>query len=152
MIAGNVDLSRINARLTELSNSLGGQAVERALLAGALVLETETKLEITRQDIIDTGFLRNSVYATTDSDGNYAQRRDEASERNADATMLPQVRPGSEAAACVVGAEYGLYIEYGYGTHSTARPYLRTALSNAADNAVDAIASAIGQQMERIFR
>lgn len=74
---------------------------------------------------VDTGFLKNSIYVVTgDGESTYGR----AQEPSGSQQLLPEVdHPAKKTEAIVaVGAEYGLYVEYG-SVHGPAQPYLTPA-------------------------
>ncbi len=79
----------------------------------AFALEGQAKANIVANDQVDTGFMLNSVYAVTRKSGSgYGQAQGEASARNPDAEMAPEVQlSGGAASAVVVGAEYAVHQE-----------------------------------------
>lgn len=151
MTVDTVDLSRLSKRLDELASAMGGNEVAKALLAGAFVLEGEAKQNVQRMKAIDTGFMLNSIYSATASESGYSKARSEAQGRSSDGEMFPEYKPPKAAAAVCVGAEYGMYVEYGT-VRMPARPFMRRAVETASGDAVDAIGEAIDRKMERIFR
>lgn len=146
-----VDLSRLEGRLSELANAMGGDEVARVLMAGAFVLEGEAKQNVQKMRAIDTGFMLNSIYSTNGKDGNYDDARSAANGRKAGGDMFPEYKPGKESAAVCVGAEYAVHVEYGT-VRMPARPFMRQAVATASGDAVDAIGDAIERRMETIFR
>jgi hypothetical protein len=78
----------------------------------AFALEGQAKANIVANDQVDTGFMLNSVYAVTRKSSGYGQAQGEASARNPDAEMAPEVQlSGGAASAVVVGAEYAVHQE-----------------------------------------
>ena len=92
-------------------------ASDRALEAAALQIEAQVKVNIQRNNQIDTGFMMNSTYVVTPSGSTYDQtdasgtqfdRFGNVVERN----IAPEVPlPGNARAGVVVGAEYAVYQE-----------------------------------------
>lgn len=142
MTIDTVDLGRLSNRLDELADAMGGNEVAAALLAGAFVLEAEAKQNVQRMKAIDTGFMLNSIYSSDGNDSGYRPGGDR---------MLPEYKPPKAAAAVCVGAEYGMYVEYGT-IRMPARPFMRQAVETHVDDAIDAIGEAIDRKMQRIFR
>lgn len=151
MTVNVVDLSRLQGHLDELASAMGGNEVASALLAGALVLEAEAKQNVQRMKAIDTGFMLNSIYSATAAESGYDKARSDAKERSSDGEMFPEYKPPKAAAAVCVGAEYGMYVEYGT-VRMPARPFMRQAVETHGDDAVDAIGEAIDRKMQGIFR
>lgn len=98
-----------------MSDELRGEATRRATLAGAQVFEGHIKVNIQRQDLIDTGFMLNSV--------------------TAESTSNTEAEAGSKA-------EYAIYHEYGT-SKMPARPYMRPAFDEGKDDALAAAASSL---------
>lgn len=72
---------------------------------------------------VDTGFLKSSIYTVTDKDSNYSNAGGEG-----EGEMLPEVpRPPKHTACVAVGANYGVYQEFGT-SHMPAQPYLTPAV------------------------
>ena len=94
---------------------------------------------------VDTGFLRESIYAVTARGRGGRYRRAAArAERRADRTLLPEV-PNAEAelqASVQVAAPYGGFVEYGTSRMS-AQPYLKPA--------ADLVQSAFVRHIEAVF-
>ena len=115
-----------------------------ALTAIGATAETHVKDNITADDLIDTGRLRNSItFATGDYSGigtytdNEGNRYDDAKARNT---------PKDDEVAIGTNVEYAAYTELGT-QHITAHHYLKRAVTEHQDEykklAVEAIQSAI---------
>ena len=115
-----------------------------ALTAIGSSAETHTKDNITADDLIDTGRLRNSItFATGDYSGigtytdNEGNRYDDAKARNT---------PKDDEVAIGTNVEYAAYTELGT-QHITAHHYLKRAVTEHQDEykklAVEAIKTAI---------
>lgn len=74
---------------------------------------------------VDTGFLKNSIYVEMRDTSTYGQ----VQQPEGDQTLLPEVeKPENSTTAFVaVGANYGLFVEYG-SAHGPAQPYLTPAV------------------------
>lgn len=74
---------------------------------------------------VDTGFLKNSIYVVTHDASTYERADLRASGKNSDAEMLPEIDepPNDRTAYVAVGADYGLYVEFGTA-NAPAQPYL----------------------------
>lgn len=98
---------------------------------------------------VDTGFLRNSIYTITAGGSGYdaaqsraerldvkrhiGERKSAATGRwvDVEGTMLEEAGgAGFLTAIVAVGAEYGIYVEYGTA-HQAAQPYLEPAIEEA---------------------
>ena len=141
-----VSLRRVEGAIQRLADATGDRReVEQALLAGALVLEGEAKLNVQRMNAIDTGFMLNSIYSATKDASGYRDAKGDAESRS-DATMMPEVKPEEMTAIVAVGAEYAPHVEYGTA-RMAARPFLRQAVQNRRDDAIDAIADAVTRRI-----
>ena len=108
--------SKVTTYLKEIKVTAKG-ATARALQALALQIEAQTKVNITENDQVDTGFMLNSVYTIfeggstygqTDASGPRLDRMAEIVERR----IAPEagLEEGALAAVCV-GAEYAVFQE-----------------------------------------
>jgi hypothetical protein len=88
--------------------------LEKAVIETALYIEGEAKEACP----VDTGFLRNSIHTVGHSHSTYAKAQAKASKGKLRRTgrQLVTVNPPPSAmeATVVVGAEYGLPVEYGH--------------------------------------
>lgn len=93
----------------------------------------------------DTGFLANSIYIKTSKDSTYSQVEQPTKE---DASLLEEVEtpPDDQTAYVAVGANYGIYVEYGT-VHNPAQPYLTPAIE-AGQEALEKAASAIESMIQ----
>lgn len=83
-----------------------------ALGAVAIQLEAQTKVNITANNQVDTGFMLNSVYAVMEDGSTYSQAAGQARAQAADREMAPERELPSDAMAGVgVGAEYAVFQE-----------------------------------------
>ena len=145
----------LNVRITK--DQLGELAERIHRNAAKIVSSTDEAVALKAQldAPVDTGVLKNSVYASTFKGSGYADAKQKVREAlgesedgavgnealaseagnqkrlTADEIMLPEVeQPGDDLTAIVaVGAEYGLYVEMGT-VHQTAQPYLGPALES----------------------
>ena len=88
----------------------------------------------------DTGFLANSIYVKTSKDSTYSQVEQPTKK---DASLLEEVDspPDDQTAYVAVGANYGIYVEYGT-VHQAPQAYLTPAVE-AGQEALEKAASAI---------
>lgn len=92
-------------------------ASDRALEAAALQIEAQTKVNIQRNNQIDTGFMMNSTYVVTPRMSTYDQTTPSGTEydrfgRIVERNIAPEAPlPDNARAAVVVGAEYAVYQE-----------------------------------------
>ena len=78
---------------------------------------------------VATGFLKSSIYVVTHNQSTYAGSLNKAFTKGHDVTrLLDEVEPppDDQTAYVAVGAEYGVYVEYGT-SHMAAQPYLTPA-------------------------
>jgi len=106
---------------------------------GELVRVTALKIEAKakRSAPVDTGFLRQSIYTTTEGGSDFAGASAAAKKRGAKrnkagsssaATLFPPVpAPMHNQAVIAVGATYGIFLEFGT-SRMAARPFLTPAL------------------------
>lgn len=87
---------------------------------------------------VDTGFLRSSVYTVTSEGSSY----------HSGDHMLPEVGapPDDQSAYAAVGAEYGVYVNYGT-SHMSARPFWEPAI-DAVRPGFESAVSAIQAKLE----
>ena len=76
--------------------------------------------------LVDTGFLKNSIYTVTRNSSGYAGALSAASGSNARAVMAPEPGLGDAVAAVVAGASYAFWVEVQY------KPFLYPALETVA--------------------
>lgn len=98
-------------------------AVQQAMRETVLQIEQDAKLNVVDNDSVDTGALLNSIYSTTPDKSGYGNAEASASMAAAmpgahsgkphEFTMMPEVPVGPMEAAVAVGAEYGVYVEFG---------------------------------------
>ena len=86
------------------------------------------------------GFLKSSIYTVTKGESTYSSASAEATAANPNATMLPEVEQpvSGDEAYVAVGAEYGIYVEYGT-SHMAAQPYLTPAYEMVIPSFVEAL-------------
>lgn len=99
--------------------------------AGKVVRKAAFNIQARAQSLapVDTGFLKNSIYTVTSTSSNYASAERKSTKKNADAELLPEVEPpiDSHEAYIAVGANYGIYVEYG-SIHGPPQPFLTPAV------------------------
>ncbi|NLD42336.1 MAG: hypothetical protein GX657_02460 [Chloroflexi bacterium] len=141
-----VDVQLTDDRLRDLPKRLW-EAGDRLVRRTALDIERRAKAGAP----VDTGFLRNSIYTVTSQGSGYdralghAERTDakrRAGQRKSAATgqwvdvagamMEEAVGAGFLSAIVAVGAEYGVFVEYGT-LDQAAQPYLEPAVEDATD-------------------
>jgi len=116
-------------------------------LADKVIRKAAADIKARAQDKapIDTGFLKNSIYMKTNRESGYAAARAEAMKSNPEATMLPEVEdPGELSAIIAVGAEYGVYVEFGTNK-APARPYLTPATEEVRPALTEAMRRILGR-------
>lgn len=99
--------------------------------AAAFAVEGQAKVNITNNGQVDTGFMRNSVYAATDkglsesaSSGTFMSHKEG---RQIERQALPQMSAPENGALVAVGAEYGIWQEQ-------ENPFLYPALERVAQS------------------
>lgn len=92
-----------------------GSACSKVVRKGAFDIQAQA----VRRAAVDTGFLRNSVYTVTSEGSSY----------HSGGKMLPEVPgpPDDQSAFAAVGAEYGVYVNYGT-SHQPAQPFWEPAI------------------------
>jgi hypothetical protein len=141
---GDKELTR---KLNRLSDAAQSRILNQVAAAGAFVVEGYAKLEA----LVDTGFMRNSIYTKTAEISGYVMAADRAAQaintasdtggRNyGERRMLPEgARPPTGTAVVAVGAEYGVHVEYLY----------KAFMTPAADNHRDEIYQAMNVTFQR---
>lgn len=99
-------------------------AVRRAVRKAAFDIQADAM----RGAPVDTGFLKNSIYVVTEGSSNYERATIRAGKKSGGAEMLPEVDPPPDkmTAYIAVGADYGVYVEFGT-VNMAAQPYLTPA-------------------------
>ena len=124
---------KLSAQLRQLIGDLRGAAVEKALVAGALVIMNDAK----RRAPVDTGNLRRSIHV-----GGHKGPETPSSGRDLGRVDYQTVQVGTNV-------EYAKYQEHGTSKMS-ARPFLRPALDSNREEAVQEVASSLKQILERL--
>lgn len=140
-----VQIDGIDDALRALDNTVRPDAIRAGLMAAALYIEGQAKIKVTR---IDTGFMRNSIYAVSQAGSNYTQRLSEAKQANPLATMLPEDGAGPLEAIVAVGAEYAIYHEMGT-RYMPAAPFMRPALEASRNQIGQIVSDAIRRRANR---
>ena len=140
-----VEVKLTDDRLRDLPKRLW-EAGDKLVRRTAFAVEREAKINTP----VDTGFLRNSIYTVTSEGSGYdkaqinAERlgvKRHAFKRKSAATgrweltgdMLPEAENDGELTAVVaVGAEYGVWVEYGTA-RAAAQPFLEPAIEAARE-------------------
>lgn len=117
-MATKADTSEVSAALKRLMDAASGELLERALMAGGLVLEAKAKGNIIRYDYIDTGATLNSTQARPSGEGSV------------------QVGPTTE---------YAVYGELGIG--QSAKPFMREAFDEGKGAAAAAVTAELKTQV-----
>lgn len=102
------------------------EAIDKLVRATAFKVEREAK----QHAPVDTGFLRNSIYTRTETDSGYAKSATAAGRHGGGAgqTLFAEVaQPAPRTAYVAVGAEYGMYVEFGT-SRMPAKPYMLPAV------------------------
>lgn len=133
-MAGKVDLKllgadSLEAALRELGGKVSGRLGANAVRAGARVIVNRAKRNIKAQGLVESGDLLRSVRVFTD----VSERRLGGSERSAYAGTR---------------VFYGRFAEFGTA-HQAAQPWLRPALDEGAQDAVNKLVDNLGKGIER---
>lgn len=91
---------------------------------------------------VDTGFLRNSIYTITiGASGKRAGQGVSSRRKRGQAAMFPEIAPPPDdlTAYVVVGATYGIYVEFGT-RHMAPQPYFYPAFDQVRGSFEDALA------------
>lgn len=137
-ITGEADLL---ARLGRLSEAAQGKTMERALVAGALVIQNAAKVKAPYQ----TGNLRRSIHIGGHADLN--PDKGEIVDKTGAAVPRPEL--GANTVAVYVGTDvsYAPAVEYGSETRRP-KPYLRP----AADENKDAVKTEVSAALADLVR
>jgi len=150
--------------LERVERSLRGRLVEKALVAGALLVVNEAK----RRAVYRTGNLRRSIHIGGHTDrtplGAYTvkvSKKGKRSYRGTQGTDIGRPPQPTNGAAIKIGTNlaYARRIEYGFiGTdsrgrryHQAARPFLRPALDAKRDAVSREVAKALGELVRAEF-
>lgn len=124
----------------EVANALPG-------ILSQVVRKTAFDIQSDAQSLAprDTGFLANSIYVKTSKDSTYSQVEQPSKK---DASLIEEVDtpPDDQTAYVAVGANYGIYVEYGT-VHQSPQPYLTPAVE-AGQEALEKAASAIESMIQ----
>lgn len=140
-----VQVEGLDEALRTLDNTVRPDAIRAGLMAAAFYVEDQAKIKVTR---IDTGFMRNSIYAVSQAGSDYTQRLSEAQQANPLATMAPEESAGPLEAIVAVGAEYAIYHEMGTRFMSAA-PFMRPALEASRGRIGQIVSDAIARRARR---
>lgn len=147
-----VGLRELDGKLARLAAEVQNRAIDRSLYAGALVMEAEAKVQVEQFGAVETGFLLNSIYATSKIGSTYSDAAS-AAQGKADRGMEGEFTVKRRQAATVAGAEYALYVEYGWtrgSAHVAGRPYMRTAADTKQGDALRAIDRQLDAELRRL--
>lgn len=125
-------LSEVQSALRKLPDAMQDQALTKASIDGALVIQEEAQVLVP----VDTGQLRNSIVVSR--------------------TYKHKGRRHRIRGAVVVGIEgagrfYAHLVEFGYSKKGP-RPFMRPALANKAEEALRAMGQQLGREIERASR
>lgn len=118
MTTGRADTSRVSAALKRLIDAASSAQLNKALMAGGLVLEAKAKGNIVRYDYIDTGATLGSTQARLSGEG------------------VVGVGPTTD---------YAIYGELGIG--QTPKPFMREAFDEGKAAAIAVVADVLREQM-----
>ena len=118
----NVDgIDKVLANMAKVSAVVQGKALKDGLMAGGLVVEGQTKVNIRNHNLIDTGFMLGSVKAQAQ---------------------------GNDHVVVGVGAEYSIYHEFGTSRGLPARPFLAPALHKNKEQIIAAVRTSVANAIE----
>ena len=117
------------------------EELSKLVRTSALRVEAGAKLGA----VVDTGFMRASIYTVTHNESNYAESSADAQGKNPKGVILASASaPDDDLTAVVaVGAEYGIFVELGT-TRMRAQPFLLPALEE--------VARSIGGEVQKVIR
>ena len=113
--------------LPEIAEKLE-KALDKAVRKAAFDIQAHAQANITINNSVRTGFLKNSVYVKTDEESTYGEIQEPQEGQEA----LPQVdQPKKHSAVVAVAANYGVFVEFGT-VHMGPKPYLAPAVAEVA--------------------
>ena len=120
-------------------------ATSLAAYAGGLVVEGAAKVNIREEDLIDTGFMVNSVCTVSDKKGTYYKAKAAAEAKNPKESMLPAPNPKLGEAVVMVGAEYAGIL---HNNNTNPHPFLRKAVDENEKQVLEAVSNVIEKQVK----
>lgn len=144
-IVGLAELHRAFRRLERAGQE---EVLNKAVLAAAAYTEGAVKVEIRQEDLIDTGFMMNSVYVTGPDKSDYTKAVGLA-KAHADREMLSEMDAKPKQAILSVGAEYSRYLHDGT-IYMSARPFMLRAFNRTKDKAAQAAAAVMKSELGKL--
>jgi HK97 gp10 family phage protein len=138
-VRGGIEVRLDDTNLRRLVREFPGFA-QKAIRKIAFDIERNAKLHAP----VDTGFLRSSIYAVTNLSSHYksayraARRNKDRSTRFREVEVDFDLAAGKYEAYVVVGAAYGVFVEFGSRNHA-AQPFLTPAVEEVQDVADTAL-------------
>ena len=140
MFSARFKRAGLGRKLAALEAVAQSKVLTRVAYAAALPVEAQTKVNIQADDLIDTGFLINSIHASALGMGDYDAAKAAAESRNPDIRMIPRYRHAKAGRAVVsAGAEYARYVHDGT-SRIAGTEYMRRAFEQAKPRAAKAAA------------
>jgi HK97 gp10 family phage protein len=133
------------AKLNDMSETLRGKTLERAVVAGALLVQNEAK----RRAPYLTGNLRRSIHIGGHEDLN--PDKGDIVDRSGSEVPSPVIGPNTVAVYVGTDVNYAAEVEYGFGKRRP-RPYLRPALDEQENAVRKEINEALGDLIRAIVR
>jgi len=142
-ISGGADILR---RLKRLQAGIKDQVIGKMLQATGNQVEALVKVRITDEDLVDTGFMRSSVYVSTHQESGFSSARSAASSRNPKAEMGAEAKPRNEyEALVVVGADYAAYVENDH-------PFFRPVIDESTDELLELAANTAARVIAELVK
>lgn len=134
----------VTGRLKKGFNEIAQAAITKIVFDG----EATAKQAVTDYNAIDTGALKNSIYAITPEASTYATARSAALSARPDAEVFPQLdlggAGGTAVGALAVGVAYAVYVNFGTA-FMPARPFW----TRAVDQITETFKLVIGPMMRK---
>ena len=133
-------------KLRRLESGVRDKVIAKTLQATGNQIEALVKVRITDEGLVDTGFMRSSVYVSTHDQSGYGAARANASSRNPDAEMFPEARPkDAYEALVVVGANYAAYVENDH-------PFFRPVIDENREELIQLAADTAGRVIMELVK
>lgn len=106
-----VGLPALQRKLKKLEDCGKAKVLDTTAFAMGLVVQTQTMVNIREYDLIDTGFMVNSVFTTSAAGSTFGSARSNAGPRRPNQSLgNPPVPSKAGEAFTTVGAEYAVYL------------------------------------------
>lgn len=143
-----VGLPALHRAFRQLERAAQDEVLNKAVLAAAAYTEGAVKIEIREEDLIDTGFMMNSVYVTGPDKSDYTKAAGFA-RGCADRDMLSEMDAKPKQAILSVGAEYARYLHDGT-MYISARPFMLRAFNRTKKHAAHAAAEVMKAELGKL--